>query len=784
MAGHGGAAHRNDDTAASPPPAVAPGVELLGEMDGSGYREAPLLVRRADGQTIQLTPLLYGVLEAIDGRRTHGEIARLVATRTHRALTADDVAFLVDEKLRPIGVLADADGRDPVGARRSNPLLALRLRVVVTNPHITRRLTTPFALLFRRVLAVPMLVAFTVLTGWVLFDKGLGSPLHQTLYEPAMLLLVLALTIASAAFHEFGHAAACRYGGATPGAMGAALYLVWPVFFTDVTDSYRLGRAARLRVDVGGLYFNAIFAVATFAVWAGTRWDALLVLVPIQLFQMVRQLLPFVRFDGYHILADLVGVPDLFARIRPTLRGLLPNHWGDPATKALKPWARAVVSIWVCTVVPALALFLGVMVLALPRIVATALDSLRLQYAVLQENVADGDVVNVMVRVVSVVTIALTPLSIVYLFARMTRRTSMRAWRAAEGHPLARGGVTTALASVVAFALLSWWPGGQYAPVEARERAAAGDGFGILAGPVLDVGARRPAIDATSDDRLTVASGSRPTRSGDRTVTTSTGATEPRAMRSAVLTAGDHVDPDADPWPFPFARPPAPQPEDNFAVAVSTDDGDDVRDLAASLHWVDGERVAHRNRAYALASCSGCTTVASAFQVIVADDSAREVVPENRAVAVNYRCTSCVTHSIAIQLVVTTTSPPPDGVRRAVAARFADAEALEARADELSSAEVRTRLLAIRADILELLEPYALDVDRDTAIDGDQAAADSATSATSTTTSSTTSTSTTTTTSSSTTTTTTSTSTTTTAPSTTTTAPTATTAPPTTAPSG
>ena len=57
---------------------------------------------------------------------------------------------------------------------------------------------------------------------------------------------------------------------------------------------------------------------------------------------MLRQLLPLVRFDGYHMLADLTGVPDLFQRIGPTLRGLLPWHWRDPEARMLKPWARAV----------------------------------------------------------------------------------------------------------------------------------------------------------------------------------------------------------------------------------------------------------------------------------------------------------------------------------------------------------------------------------------------------------------------------------------------------------
>lgn len=43
------------------------GVQLLGEMGGSGYRTPPALVRRADGQVLQLSPLLYLVLNAVDG---------------------------------------------------------------------------------------------------------------------------------------------------------------------------------------------------------------------------------------------------------------------------------------------------------------------------------------------------------------------------------------------------------------------------------------------------------------------------------------------------------------------------------------------------------------------------------------------------------------------------------------------------------------------------------------------------------------------------------------------
>ena len=56
-------------------PTRVDGVQLIGEMVGSGYRTPPALVRRGDGQVLQLTPLLYLVLNAVDGRRSCAEIA-------------------------------------------------------------------------------------------------------------------------------------------------------------------------------------------------------------------------------------------------------------------------------------------------------------------------------------------------------------------------------------------------------------------------------------------------------------------------------------------------------------------------------------------------------------------------------------------------------------------------------------------------------------------------------------------------------------------------------------
>jgi putative peptide zinc metalloprotease protein len=105
---------------------LADGVELLGEFKDCGYREPPSLIRRADGHVIQMPALLYLVASLIDGTRAPAGIAELASRRLGRTLTAGQVGYVIDTKLRPLGIIA-REG-PPVAAPTANPLRALRAR--------------------------------------------------------------------------------------------------------------------------------------------------------------------------------------------------------------------------------------------------------------------------------------------------------------------------------------------------------------------------------------------------------------------------------------------------------------------------------------------------------------------------------------------------------------------------------------------------------------------------------------------------------------------------------
>lgn len=58
-------------------PQLAEGTELIGEYQGSGFQERRYILRRADGQVIQLPRLSYLLASILDGRRDLEQVAML-----------------------------------------------------------------------------------------------------------------------------------------------------------------------------------------------------------------------------------------------------------------------------------------------------------------------------------------------------------------------------------------------------------------------------------------------------------------------------------------------------------------------------------------------------------------------------------------------------------------------------------------------------------------------------------------------------------------------------------
>ncbi|MEU2556750.1 hypothetical protein ABZ589_34600 [Streptomyces sp. NPDC013313] len=439
----------------APVPQPTRGLQTLGEYKGSGFTERRYIVRRGDGQMIQLSRLLYLVVASVDGVRDAEAISHRVSGRYGAEVTTDNIVHLVEHKLTPLGITLPLNG--PPGeaaAPRSDLLLALRGHTVIFGEGQVARIAAAFAWLHRPPVVAAALAGAVVMDVWLFAVHGAMTAVLQVLEQPLWMLIIFLLTVASLLFHEFGHASACRYSGAVPGKIGCGIFLIWPSMYTDVTDVYRIGKAGRLRTGLGGVYFNVVFMLALTAAYLVTGQSFLLAAVYLAHFEVLEQLMPALRLDGYYILGDLAGVPDLYGKIKPILLSLLPGrHHAAAQVADLKRSARVIVTVWVLTMVPLLLAEAAYALWNLPRLLTTAVRGLHEQTARTLTAFAEGHPAAGLAAAVGTLMLLCPMAGGAYLTARLTTRLWRAAVKASQGRPALR--LTLAAAAVAACAVLA-----------------------------------------------------------------------------------------------------------------------------------------------------------------------------------------------------------------------------------------------------------------------------------------------------------------------------------------
>lgn len=208
--------------------------------------------------------------------------------------------------------------------------------------------------------ATPWTVAALSLLGIVLALRQWDTFQH-TLFESVSwqgaLGFALALVVAKT-LHEFGHALMATHFGVRVGHMGVAFLVMWPMLYTDTSESWRLASSRkRLMIASAGIVTElAIAGLATLG-WAllppGILRQACFYLATTSwVLSLLLNASPFMRFDGYFILSDWLDMPNLHeraaAQARTALRrGLLGWHeaWPEVFEPAVR--RRLIVFAWV-----------------------------------------------------------------------------------------------------------------------------------------------------------------------------------------------------------------------------------------------------------------------------------------------------------------------------------------------------------------------------------------------------------------------------------------------------
>ncbi|BAN52454.1 MULTISPECIES: site-2 protease family protein [Pseudomonas] len=219
-----------------------------------------------------------------------------------------------------------------------------------------------------------VLVASLTLLGIILVMQQWDSFTHavvESFSTEGLLSFALALVVAKT-LHELGHALVATRLGLRVGHMGVAFLVLWPMLYTDTGESWKLKRPRqRLAIASAGIVTELSLAGLATLGWAlcddRALRNALLYLATTSwVLSLALNASPFMRFDGYFILSDLLDFPNLHERasalartaLRRNLLGLN-DPWPEPFPVGQR---RLLIAFAFATWLYRLVLFLGIAV--------------------------------------------------------------------------------------------------------------------------------------------------------------------------------------------------------------------------------------------------------------------------------------------------------------------------------------------------------------------------------------------------------------------------------------
>lgn len=294
---------------------------------------------------------LMELLKMFDGNRDVAEVFAAYDQLNPGKYSLEKVEHLVQKFLIPKSLLVDLNtpaSAPEIGAKRTSYIFA-KVRL------IPQHVVVPVAKLFgwafdKRVVSI-WLVLFVL--SHLLFYLWIfpNHPTHHGDLVGSTFAVVSLLSLLGAFIHETGHASALVNYGCTQTEIGFGIYLYYPVLYTDVSEAWKLSRQRRAMIDVAGIYFQSVFQMLFLGLvfLNGSHLPIYFYLFTDLI--MFRTMNPFLRMDGYWLVADLFGIYNLRQQSLKLIKhyvfklfGL--NHTERAPLHTLTPRARVTLAIY------------------------------------------------------------------------------------------------------------------------------------------------------------------------------------------------------------------------------------------------------------------------------------------------------------------------------------------------------------------------------------------------------------------------------------------------------
>ncbi|MBW2291418.1 MAG: HlyD family efflux transporter periplasmic adaptor subunit [Deltaproteobacteria bacterium] len=298
-----------------------------------------LLQDHASGRFHRFSPAAHSLIGLMNGRRSLADIWNIASERLGDDLpTQDETIRLLAQLYRANALITDAAtdveelvARDETVRRKqfwSRFRSPLAIKIPLWDPERALERMIPFVrpIFSRAGLAIWLLVVGSALTlavqHWAALSTGVTD---RVLAAENLVLLWLSFPLVKL-LHEFGHAFAIKRWGGETHEMGVMFLVGVPVPYVDASASSAFAsRWQRALVGAAGLFVELFVAALAMFLWLLVEPGAVRAITfNVMLIAGVSSLFfngnPFLRFDAYYVLSDLLEIPNLGVRAN--------QYWG------------------------------------------------------------------------------------------------------------------------------------------------------------------------------------------------------------------------------------------------------------------------------------------------------------------------------------------------------------------------------------------------------------------------------------------------------------------------
>jgi putative peptide zinc metalloprotease protein len=240
----------------------------------------------------------------LSGLKNGGDIdsitKRIKEKENYKSITTNDVKSLLKNQIYPLLNKETVE-------KKKNPVKSLFIIFRPKNNPTLKLLTHLFSSQF-------FWVSFLLLTcfsGYIIFkEENIISSFSELGFG---WILTVLFTILIIFLHEMGHVIAAMRYEVTPKEVGFGIYFIYPAFYTDLSEIWKLNKKYRIIINLAGIYFQMLLNIVLSmlilffpdqkALWVSMLFSNMSI--------MFFNLNPLFKFDGYWIYSDYFEIHNL-----------------------------------------------------------------------------------------------------------------------------------------------------------------------------------------------------------------------------------------------------------------------------------------------------------------------------------------------------------------------------------------------------------------------------------------------------------------------------------------